>query len=73
MTDEDLIEKIKNTKGPHAKCPCFIARKYEWMEAEVLDYLPDEKKFCIKLLYNDEIKKVNRLSLIFNIEDPIKY
>lgn len=43
------------------------------MDVDVLEFLPDEKKFKIRLCHNGEIKKVIRLSLIFNIEDPEKF
>ena len=53
----------------HGQCPFFENNKYSWMPVKVEEYNESSKKFLVTNLKNKKQKWVQRLSLLFNLED----
>lgn len=47
--------------------------RYIWTDVEVLGYDKATEKFEVRVLKNNKIKLIGRLSLLFNFEDPVKF
>lgn len=79
--DEDLDPKdwvalCKDDSGmPNAKCTYFKDGRYIWLDAIVIDYDEEKKKFLVEILKEDgNFKKyVSRLSLYFKKESFTKF
>jgi dynein heavy chain len=69
-TAQDWIEFYEGKKGPHAQSPSFESGMYVWEAVELLDYDHEKARFKVRVLSTGLVKKVNRLSIKFNDEDP---
>lgn len=41
------------------------------MDVQVLDYDVETNKFTVKVMHNDQVKKIGKLSLLFNFENAL--
>ncbi|CAD8081115.1 unnamed protein product [Paramecium sonneborni] len=73
QTPQEIIEQFKNDKSYHAKCPFYQGNGYLWTDVQILDYDEQQQKFIVKILKNDQIKAVTRLSLMLKTENEADF
>ncbi|CAD8161959.1 unnamed protein product [Paramecium pentaurelia] len=73
QTPTDIIQQFKNDKSYHAKCPFYEGNGYVWTEVQILDYDQNQQKFIVKIMKNDQIKYVSRLSLMLKTENETEF
>jgi len=74
LSPEEWVEKCnENPEVTHAKCPFYEVDKYIWLPVKVLEYDKGKKKFLVKMIDKGIQKHVDRLSLLFDLEDKMKF
>ena len=68
------MDNCRRLAGEHGFVPVFDQNKnYIWTPVQVLEFIEEIQKFKVKLMSNGGEKYVNRLSLRFKIEDPVRF
>ncbi|CAD8087288.1 unnamed protein product [Paramecium sonneborni] len=73
QTPEEIIQQFKNDKSYHAKCPFYEGNGYLWTEVQILDFDQIQQKYIVKIMKNDQVKTISRLSLMLKTENETEF
>jgi hypothetical protein len=74
LSGEEWIERCnENPEVTHARAPFYEVDRYIWLPVKVLEYDAGKQKYLVKMVDKGIQKYVDRLSLLFDTEDRIKF